>query len=316
MALPTLNDVQAVDQVLTNLLIGYQQAETRFVAGRVFPTVSVPQQSGTYYIFTKKYWFSNNMLPRAPGTAYAKGSFGVETTTFGTQQFGLEYAIADEIKANSQLPMDLEQVATRWLAQQSLIKKEATWAADFMKTSVWGTDGSVTAKFSDYTSSDPVADVLTAKRTISNATGIVPNMMVMGDIVHARLVNHPDIIDRVKYTLGAKLDDINGALAAVFGIGALLVARGSYTASNEAVASPTYSQIIDDDLLICYSTPTPGIFEASAGYTFAWGGGGGVGMVDRYRDNSTKSDMVRNSEAWDQKAVATDLGYFYADCVD
>ena len=218
MALPTLNDVQAVDQVLTNLLIGYQQAETRFVASRVFPTVPVAQDSGTYYIFTKKYWFSNSMVTRAPGTGYARGSFGVSTATYAALQFGLEYPIADEVKANSQLPMDLEQVATRWLAQQSLIKKEVNFSADFMQSGVWGTSGSVTAKFSDYTASDPVADVLTAKRVVSNATGFVPNTMVMGDIVHARLVNHPDIMDRVKYTMGAKIDDINSALAALFGV--------------------------------------------------------------------------------------------------
>jgi hypothetical protein len=316
MSLPTVNDIAAVDQVLTNLLVGYYQEDTRFVAGKVFPTVNVDKDSGTYYIFTKKYWFLKEMKVHAPGGSFARGGFGVSSTTYTVNLWGLEFPIPDEIRANNQTPMDLEQAAVQWLAQQSLIHKEYSFSSDFMKTSVWATDGSVTAKFSSYSTSDPVGDVLTAKRTVSNATGKSPNTMVMGDIVHARLVNHPDIIDRVKYVMGAKIDDINASLAALFGVQQIFVGRASYTTSNEAVSSPTYSQIIDDDLLICYVEPSPGLMKASAGYTFSWSGAGGNGAIDRYREPATKSDIIRISESWDQKAVATDLGYFYADCTD
>ena len=50
MSLPTINDVQAVEPVLTNLLIGYMQADDRFVASKVFPIVPTDKDSGTYYI--------------------------------------------------------------------------------------------------------------------------------------------------------------------------------------------------------------------------------------------------------------------------
>ena len=48
MALPTINDVQLVEPVLTNMLVAYRQSADRFVASRAFPAVSVGSDSGTY----------------------------------------------------------------------------------------------------------------------------------------------------------------------------------------------------------------------------------------------------------------------------
>ena len=315
MSLPTVNDVQAIEPILTNMLVGFQQAQDRFVAMRAFPAIPVTNDSGTYYQFTQKYWFTDTMSYRAPGGQFPRGEFGVETGTFATLQYALEYAIADETRANSQVPMDLETAAVRWLNQKSLIRKEAAFSADFMKTSVWGTDGSVTAKFSDYDDSDPVKDIDTAVRTVSNATGFTPNTAIMGFIVHQRLRNHPDLIDRIKYVVQASMANIDNALSAVFGIPNWLVSRASYNSANEGQTA-SYSAIIDDDILVCYVTPSPGIFDASAGYTFAWGGGGGTGSIYNVRDAKVHADLIQIKEQWDQVKVAAGLGYFYADCTD
>ena len=315
MSLPTVSDVQAVEPILTNLLIGYQQAEDRFVAGRVFPAVPVAHDSGTYYIFTKKYWFRSEMARRAPGGQFPRADFGTETSTFATDQWALSNSIADEIRANSQIPLDLETAATRWLSQQSMLRKELSWAADFMKTSVWGTDdNNVATDWDDFAAGDPVANVLTAKRTVSNNTGFDPNTMVLGYIVHQALLNHPDILDRMKYTQAATMSSVEAALAAMFGLTNYLVGKGTYSNTNES-ATFSATAIIDDDALICYTDPNPGLFSATAGLTFAWAGGGGTGSIYRVRDEENHADLIQIKEQWDQKAVATDLGYFFADIV-
>ena len=130
MAFPDVNDVQAVDPILQNLLVGYGQSETRFIADRAFPPLSVSTDSGTYYIFTQKYWFSDNMQNRAPGGNYPRGDFGVETTTYTTKQYALSYPLADEVRANSQVPMDLETAAVRWLGSKALINRERLFATE------------------------------------------------------------------------------------------------------------------------------------------------------------------------------------------
>lgn len=315
MTQPTANEVRAVDPVLTNLLVGYQQADSRFIASRLFPYVPVEKDGGLYYIFTKKYWFVDALKVRAYGAKFARSGYGLSSATFKTLQWGLEHQIPDELRLNSTLPMDLEQAGMRWLAGQSNLRKEIQFAADFMITGVWGTDDNNSATdWDDTTNGDPVDNILTARRTISNNSGVAANTLAVGAIVHQALINHPDIIDRVKYTKQVDIATMAQALMAVLGIERYLVGEASYNNVNEAgtfVATP----IIDDDALVCYTSPNPGLFEASAGYTFGWQGGGGAGSADQYRDETVKSDILRHQEQWDQKAVATDLGYFFADIV-
>lgn len=315
MAQPSHSEVQAVDPVLSNLLVGYMQEQDRFVASKVFPVLPVQTQGFTYYSFTKKYWFLDEVQQRAPGGNFARAGYAVATATGFANTWGLEHPIADEARANNQAPMDLERAGLAYLAQQSLIRKERAFAADFMATSVWGTDdNNSTTDWDDFTAGDPINDVLTARRTISNNTGLDGNSMVMGYIVHQALMNHPDIIDRVKYVQSALLANIEGALASAFGVSNYWVSKASRNSANEG---QTFSAaaIVDDDCLVCYVTPTPGIMAASAGYSFAWDGGGGQGSVSSYRENQSKSDVLQHTEAWDQKAVATDCGYFFADVV-
>ena len=315
MPLPTINDVQAVDPVLTNMLIGYQQADDRFVAGRLFPSVTVDKDSGTYYIVDKKYFFLDELEQRAPGQPFRSIDYGLSTATYETLQYAADQALADETRANSQVPMDLEQLALRLFAQRSLIRKEVQFAADFFITTVWGTDDdNATTDWDDYASGDPVTDIQTAKRTVSNNTGVDPNSIALGFIVHNAVVNHPDIIDRIKYTQAATAGNMAAALGAVFDVANYWVAKATYSNTNEAAAFSA-TAIIDDDCLVAQVDPGAGLFGATAGKTFVWQAGGGDGAIATYRADDRHADVIQHKEQWDQATTATDLGYFFADVV-
>ena len=317
MSLPTVKDVQAVDPVLTNLLVGYYQQETRFVADRVFPSLPVDKDSGTYYNFTKKYWFLDNMAARAYGAKYARADFGVETGTYTPAQWALSKPIADEERANSQIPMDLESAAVRFLGMQALIRRERLFAAGAMVTGAWGAaDGTVSNKWSDYSASDPVGDVRTGKRTISQLTGFTPNLMVMGEIVEDRLVNHPDLIDRIKFTQQAGITTVKGALAALFGVERVLTAEAIYNSANEG-QDASMSPIFDDDFFLVYVNPRPSRFDPSGGYTISWAPGGGMGgIMPTIRDDEADSDLVKIKNQYVHKIVASDVGYIVLDVTD
>lgn len=315
MSLPTLNDVHLVNPVLTNVMVGYRNQDTRFVASRVFPSVPVEFKAGTYPVLTKKYWFADEMKSRAPGAKFARGGYGVESGTYDTLGWGLEYAVADESRAANQLPMALESIGARWLGTQSMIRKERAWASANMAASVWTTqDNNSATDWDDFEAGDPVANLRTARTAVSQLTGIYPNYLVMGELVENALINHPDILDRLKFVQAATASAVRQALAAIFEIDQVLVGAAIYNSVNEG-ATADYDAIIDDDALLCYVTPTPGIFEASAGYTLAWEPGGGTGQIVTYRDQSTKSDILQNSEQWVQKVVAADLGAIWLDIV-
>lgn len=313
MAQPTHSELQVVDPVLTNLLVGYMQADDRFVANKAFPIVNVEKQGFTYYTFTKKYWFANELKARTPGGAFARVGYGVTSTTGYANTFGLEHTIADEARSNNQTPMDLEQAGLRLLAQNSMIARELKFSQDFMVTGVWGTDDNNAATDWDSTGS-PVDDILTARRTISNNTGADANSMVVGFITHQGILGNTNIADRIRYVQGAGITTIESALLSILGIQNYWVSKASYNSANEGQTG-TYSAIIDDDALIFNATAAPGLMSPSAGFTFAWQGGGGTGAVTSYREPQSKSDVLQMAEAWDQKVVASDLGYFFADIV-
>ena len=313
--IPTINDVQGVETILTNMLVGYMQTDDRFVALRAFPAVPVLNDSGTFFVVTKKYFFMNDLKARAPGGDFEYAGFGLSTDTYSTFQWGKGLLLPDEVKANSQVPMDLEQVGLIQIAQKSLIKKEVQFATDFMVVSVWGTDdNNATTDWDDFSGGDPVNDVMTASRTVSNNTGKDPNTMILGYIVHQALTLHPDVLDRLKYTQAATQVAIEQALASIFGKSNYMVGKATYSNTNEAAAFSA-TAIIDDDCLVTYVDPSAGIFGATAGKTFVWNPGGGEGAIFRDPARKNHSDTYQHKEQWDQKAVATDLGYFFADVV-
>lgn len=313
--IPSNNDLRAVDPVLTNMLVAYRNMATDFVAGRAFPVVPVDQESGTYYLIERAQWLSDQLQERPPGGDFARSGFGVSTDTYQTIQWGLEKTIPDEHRRTSQLPADLERVTIEWLGDQSLIRKERAFAASFMVTGAWTTeDNNSATDWDDYASGDPVTNVRTAKRTVRQLIARAPNLLIVGEVVHDALANHPDIIDRLKYTTAATAGSVEAGLAAVLGVDNYVVGAAIYNSADEG-QSATLSPIIDDDALLLYATPSPGLLVPSAGYTLAWPGAGADGMIDTYREEKVKSDIVRLNEAWVQKQVSADAGYLWLDIV-
>lgn len=315
MALPTINDVQLVEPVLTNMMVGYRQSAANFVAGKAFPSVPVNSDSGSFAKLTKKYFFTDGLRDRAPGDPFARLEFGTDKGTYVTRQFAADYALADEVRANSQIPMDLERVAIEFLAQQSLIRKEMQFAADFMKAGVWGTDVATARKWNNSSAGDPVADILLASDTISGATGYVPNTLIVGYDAFRALMTHPDVVDRLSRVVVATNAAVDAALTAILGIQQILVCRATYNTKNEA-EDAVIVPIIADKALLIYSNPGAGIFDATAGKTFTWAAGGGEGTIYRYRDNARHADVLQHKEQWDQCLVAADLGYFWSDVIE
>ena len=66
-----------------------------------------------------------------------------------------------------------------------------------------------------------------------------------------------------------------------------------------------------------HTPATPGLLTPAAGYTLVWSGlvGSNDGQViDRYREERAKSDIIRITGAWAQKRIAPDLGVFFNNC--
>ena len=317
---PNINSVH-IDAILTNISVAYLQNQDNFIADKVFPVIPVDKKSNKYFTYTKNDWFRDEAQRRAPGTESAGGGYNLSTGTYSCDVFAFHKDVDDQTLANADTPLNPLREATEFVTRRLMLRRELQWVSDFFATSVWGTDvtgvagtpsASQTKQWSDYTSSDPISDIENAKSGILSATGMEGNTLVLGYDVFKALKNHPDLVDRIKYTSSQTIT--TDMLAAMFDIPRVIVAKAVKATNNEG-ATEAYSFAHGKKALLCHVAPQPGLLTPSAGYSFSWTGvSGGLGATigtSQFRMESIKSDRVEAEMAFDNKVIGSDLGYFW-----
>lgn len=314
---PTLSQVH-VNRPLTNISIAYMQRAENFIATKVFPVVPVSKQSDKYFVYDREHWFRDEAQRRAPGTVSAGGGFELSTATYTADVYAYHKDIDDQIRANADAPLQLERDATEFVTQKLMLRREIEWASTHFTTSVWDTDKTGGTDFTkwDDVSSTPIEDIEEQKDTVAKNTGFVPNTLVLGPEVFTQLKNHPDVLDRVKYTQqGVVTEEL---LAGLFGVDRVLVPRAVKNTANEN-ATASYSYVYGRSALLVYAAPNPGLMQPSGGYTFVWtgllGGGNNGIRIKTFRIEERSSDRVEGEMAWDMKVVASALGVFFSSAV-
>jgi hypothetical protein len=309
-----------IDAVLSNISVAYIQRQADFIADKVFPIVPVDKKSNKYFVYTKNDWFRDEAERRADATESAGGGYNLATDSYLCDVYAFHKDIGDQTTANADAPLAPERDAAQFVTQRLLLRREIQWVSDYFTTGVWGTDmtgvnsaptGNQFVKWSQYATSDPLNDVEQGKETVLSTTGFMPNTLVLGYRVFRQLKNHPDLIDRIKYTSSSVLT--TDMMASLFDVEKVVVAKAVKATNNEG-ATGAYNFAFGDSAMLCYSSPTPGLLQPSAGYTFTWNGvSGGMGLnvgTSSFRMEALKAQRIEAEMAWDNKVVASDLGYF------
>ncbi len=313
---PTQSDVH-VDAILTGISVAYMQEAEHFVAGKVFPSVPVQKQSDKFFTYTQDDFFRDEVQYRADGTESAGSGYGLSTDSYSANVWALHKDIGDQTRANADAPLNMDQDASRYLAQQMLIRQERDWASNYFGTSIWGTDSTPSTLWSA-ANSTPIEDVQAGINTVLTNTGYRPNVGVCSYAVFSILKNHTTLVERFKYTSSESLTAT--LIARVLGLDELYV-MGSIVNTADEGATASYSQIGDKDMLLAYVPSSPGLMQPSAGYNFTWTGlanSGGIGTstsVSRFRMDHLRADRLEIQSAWDMKVVSSALGYFFSNCV-
>jgi hypothetical protein len=222
----------------------------------------------------------------------------------------------------------LDENATTLLTQKHMIKQDRVWCSRFFKTGVWTSNvvginstpaqGTTVLKWNN-SNSTPIEDIDYYKDVINQATGFMPNVLVLGAGVRRVLRTHPDVADRIKYTQTGIADE--DVLSKLFEVGSVLVARSVYNAANEG-ATDNFSYIADSkSAWLGYIEPNPGLDSPTAIANFAWTGLiPGVantlgGVIERGRDDRAHSDYFQGRMAWDLNQVSADLGVFLSNVI-
>ena len=311
-----------VDVPLSNLTIGYRN--NKYIADEIFPVVGSEHQSDMYYIWDKDPWFRNYVQRRAPGTEYPEGGLTVSTDDFYCPIYHLAYGINDEDVENADEVLDYEAEGSEWLADQFMLNREMFMVDNYFKAGVWGTDltGVSTSpsttqfrKWSDFSNSDPEADMRKAKQAIEQATGLEPNMFVVGPKVRDLLQEHPGLIDLYKYTTVGILSDEQVTRA--MKVPMMKVGRAIKNSADEGETF-SGSYLWGDNALLMYVAEAPGKKKPSAGYTFVWDIGMGKGVqvrVDNVRDELRDRKVLKGKHSFTHKVTGKELAYFFGSAI-
>lgn len=318
---PTQSDLH-IDVPLTNMSVAYMQEKTNFIANRVFPTIPVQNQTGLFWKYNRADWNRTEVALRAPSTETRGVGYGVTTDTYYVQTYGLHRDIDDQVRANADSNFSLDSEAVDFLAQHFLQKWELDWFAAFMANSVWATERTGVAgtpstnefkQFND-AASDPIETFrkyMTEFQLISG--GFRPNVCVTSRLVIDVLLDHPDIIDRIKYgqTPGSPAAANINILASLLGIERLEVSDAIKNTADEK-ATEALAWHAGKSILLAYVPPRPSIRTPSAAYNFVWTGYTGVSTLGtrilRYRMDNIRSDRIEMESSWAYKVIGSDLG--------
>lgn len=306
-----------LDVPLSNLSIAYTQKQTNFIAGQVFPDVNVAKRSNKYFVFDRTTFMRDAMKKRDGGEESAGSGYTLSNDSYYCDVWALHKDISDFDRASTDDPLDADRNAVMFLSQAALIRKEKQWVNDYFTTGVWGTDNTTATDWSDYVSSDPVGDVDAAKVVILEATGQDANTLAMGLRVFNQLKNHPDVVDRIKYTSSRVVTE--EVLASLLGVSRVLVPKAIEDTANEGKTASS-ALMHGKHALLCHVATAPGIEVPTAGLTFNWTGlaqgfsGQGV-AIDKFRMPHLKGDRIEAHCAFDLKVVGSQLGYFFSGIV-
>ena len=330
MAKVSTGDVH-VNAPLTNVSIAYLQSASDFIASRVFPNLPVGKRSDRYYTYDRGEFNRDDMEERAPATESAGSEYSIDNTpTYYCKVYALHHDVPDEIRANSDSMLNPDMEATTFVTQKALIKREKLWVSKYFTSGVWTSQITGVAsspstnevlKWSD-ANSNPVENIRAGRLAMKQSTGFTANKLVLSLAVYNVLVDHPDIVDRIKYSGGVGPSNpaivTLQALTQLFEVDEILIMSAIENTAKEGLTA-SHSFIGGNHALLVHAAKAPGLMTPSAGYTFSWTGMVGSGnegnRIKRFRMEHLEADRVEIQMAFDQKLVAADLGYIFLNII-
>lgn len=305
------NDPQLVhlDKMLSRISVGY--TNNAMVGDRLFQTVRVSNQSDKYYVFGRRENFQTHDSRRTPGSsANELPPMTLSRESYFCQEDALVSVVPVEERENADPPLNPYQDETNRLSEAILLARE-----DQIQAMVRDADNypashvvtlSGTDQWNDYDNSDPKGDVKAARQQIHNG-GLLkePNIMVAGYDVGIALEDHPEFIERIKYSQpGVTTEQI---ISQVLGVGSLVFAGVARDTSSPAASEASLSLLWGKDAILAYVAPSPGRRVPAFGYEFVWPYRNGQVMpTERWYDDDRVSDKIRTRRRSDLKFIALD----------
>lgn len=304
-----------VDVLLTKTAVDFLNKESKFVADLILPTLTVQQETGIYFKYEQAD-LRHEDDSRAPGAKSKETTYDLTQVPYGPlPSRALKNKVTDEL--GRQMGQTLaEKNATVRTIQKLLIAKERRLASQMADTAVitQNTTLSGTSQWSDYTNSDPVANIFTARSAVNSGCMNEPNTLLLGYEVWQKLRNHPDLVNRIN---GLKEALSIEQMKSIFEVDNIIVANTQYNTTRQGAAK-SMSQIWGKHAWLLYINPgaPQEIDSITLGHTLRLEGEGmDRTIVKKWYDEDAESTWVRASMKYDQKFMAVECAYLIKDAV-
>jgi hypothetical protein len=298
-----------IDTPLSNLSVRYANESSAFIATSAIPQVPVAKETDAYYVYGRDHFRIPETI-RANKAPANEAEYTLSTSTYQLERHSLRDLVSDRDRSNADSPLAPDVDAMENLTERILLKKELQAMQTVLTSTAAGNSHSLTStiKWTTLTTtSDPIGDVSTATTVILQNSGKKPTDMIIGFPIMQGLENHPNILERIKYSeRGIISKDI---IQATLGISKLHVGEAVYNTAREGAAD-SMSYIWDTDAWIGYNSPTPSLRTASALKTFFKQDRKEMPFsVKKYRNDEREGDWVEVNSFFVTKPVATSAAY-------
>lgn len=298
-----------IDPALTDVSVKY--ANQVFIADLVLPVVKVGKQTGKYYIYDKSNLRQDKTL-RAAGSPANEVEYGLSLSgVFFCDDHSLKGFVPKEVIEQAEAALNPLVDEAENVTEKLLIDREIAAANLVTSTAnlTQNTTLSGTAQWSDYTNSDPIADLRTAKNTVHQNTFRRANTLIMSMSVFNTLADHPKIIARVQYSqLGVVTKEL---LATLFGVDQVLIGEAGYNTANEG-QTDSLAYIWGKHAVLAYIEKSPKLKMLSLGATFTYD----TRVVERWDDGDRKGTYVRaGNDYYVHKIIAKECGYLIRNAI-
>lgn len=318
-----------IDRALTNMSVAYMQEASNFVADKIFPVMPVTRQSDLYYIYKREDFLRDEARERGAISESAGGDYGLDTDVYFCKKYAFHKDVAPEERLNYDKPLDADIDANIFVTQKMLIRREIAFTEKFFVPGAWTNEVTGVASGTtpgpgqtimwNYETSNPIADITNASLSMASKTGFRPNTLLLSPWAFYALKNHPDILDRIKYTeRGIVTADL---LASLFEVPKVVV---GWSVSNSAVqgAAEATDFIAGKHALLAYVAPRPMLRSPSAGYIYSWSGlpgtaGYGARIIRLPMPLlGLGVERIEGEIAFDARQVSKDLAVFFNGITD
>lgn len=297
-----------VNELLTNISVGYTNDDVSYVADKLFPVVTVPKESGLYFVRDKE-----NL--RAPADA-RRSEFGrastvsntMTTASYSLEEKSLETPISERVMKSYADPFDPKKNATLLVTDklkidmekdlQSSILAVASGANTLDENSYWNT-----------VSNDIAAHMRVAHSFVKKSTGFKANTLVLSQLALDCILKNTAFTDQAKYTMFPDPETLRGLIARYFDVKRVLIADAVENTAKEG-QTDALDYIWADNAVLAYVATAPALETPSAGYHLQLDNGR---VVDEWYEDGNKCTYVRATDFYDAKIVDANAMYIFTD---